>query len=582
MPFRFRVFEWLIYSSLAVFSVHFLREWSGSFSIFFSGGGLIILAAGFIIPLTWIAAREGKRNAAWFLLILVVILLSLILYLFPLPIEDFWEDPGTLITAVGALMAITAFGFYFSGDIRALMAGRREKLLGPGRSYHLRFFEWSMYGALVFLAVENLRELSLDALGTALMLAIMAILTWAAARRAIIWCALVLVVFAIALVVSTVGEIWTGAPSWMRPEAPDTTLGIVLVAVAALLAVAALGVYFIGLARAGVSQAAIAPAAQSDASQLSQNSALPRTNCANCTTPLVGPYCHKCSQSSAPTSIGIRDVIRDAVYMSFKIDQKSLRTLRALLLSPGKLALAHRNGIVVPYTRPFQLTFVISFVVLLVFTFSDWRSHQTVLYIDKPDAHVTRDADGFVRLSGARIGHIAFATRQFQQKVPPGFLASLEHELAQENDEQNATLLRHWKAVATNDPRWDSLGKVLPLLYLAFAPFLAVLLTLFFWGKRYMFVDNLVFAVHIHCFGLLLPLLFVPISYLRTGLGVIHMLLTLWVVIIAYIVIGVRTFYRVSWPEAAFKGVVLGVMEGFLFWQAYMALLLGGMFFLYG
>jgi hypothetical protein len=184
-------------------------------------------------------------------------------------------------------------------------------------------------------------------------------------------------------------------------------------------------------------------------------------------------------------------------------------------------------------------------------------------------------------MSGATIGSIAFSPRQFQRKVPPKFLASLEHELAQENDDGTATL-RYWKAVATNDPQLDSLGKVLPFLYLAFALLLAGLLTLFFWGRRYMFVDNLVFAVHIHCFGLLLPLVFVPISYLSTGLRVLHMYLALWVVLIAYIVIGCRTFYGASWPEAAFKGVMLGVMEGLLFWQAYLALLVLGRLYLYG
>lgn len=69
--------------------------------------------------------------------------------------------------------------------------------------------------------------------------------------------------------------------------------------------------------------------------------------CTNCGAPLAGRYCHACGQDSVPDQTALaswRDQWR-----------RLLRTLRALLLEPGRLTREHLSGGRVRYVAPFTL-----------------------------------------------------------------------------------------------------------------------------------------------------------------------------------------------------------------------------------
>lgn len=69
--------------------------------------------------------------------------------------------------------------------------------------------------------------------------------------------------------------------------------------------------------------------------------------CANCRTPLAGRYCHACGQDSVPDQ---------AALASWRDQWRRLqRTLRALLVEPGRLTLEHLAGGRVRYIPPFTL-----------------------------------------------------------------------------------------------------------------------------------------------------------------------------------------------------------------------------------
>ena len=69
--------------------------------------------------------------------------------------------------------------------------------------------------------------------------------------------------------------------------------------------------------------------------------------CTNCSTALAGRYCHACGQDSQPPETG---------WASWRDQAERLaRTVRTLLLAPGKLTLEHLGGARIRYIPPFTL-----------------------------------------------------------------------------------------------------------------------------------------------------------------------------------------------------------------------------------
>lgn len=85
--------------------------------------------------------------------------------------------------------------------------------------------------------------------------------------------------------------------------------------------------------------------------------------CENCTTPLQGRYCHRCGQTAHNPLRHFGHAIEDVFESFWHLDGRIFRTLRDLW-SPGRLATRYLGGHRVPYIAPLRL-----FVVLSVLTF---------------------------------------------------------------------------------------------------------------------------------------------------------------------------------------------------------------------
>jgi Protein of unknown function (DUF3667) len=91
--------------------------------------------------------------------------------------------------------------------------------------------------------------------------------------------------------------------------------------------------------------------------------------CENCGTALAGPYCSECGQpaQSPLTSLGtfVRHVLDDVA----SFDSRLLRTLRTLILHPGRLTAEYLAGRRIRYTYPVQLYFLGAAAFFLVASF---------------------------------------------------------------------------------------------------------------------------------------------------------------------------------------------------------------------
>jgi hypothetical protein len=105
-------------------------------------------------------------------------------------------------------------------------------------------------------------------------------------------------------------------------------------------------------------------------------------NCLNCDAPLTGEYCASCGQHSKhhvhSTSALFSELIEDL----FHTDHRMWRTLRPLLLKPGKLTAEYLRGKRVTYTPPFRLYIVLS----LIFFLSTSLTHDEVDIVTADEA----------------------------------------------------------------------------------------------------------------------------------------------------------------------------------------------------
>ena len=89
-------------------------------------------------------------------------------------------------------------------------------------------------------------------------------------------------------------------------------------------------------------------------------------HCANCNEPLLGPYCAVCGQARDTHRRSVHHLIADLVADLVSFDSRILRTARALLLKPGELALAYREGRTQPYVPSVRLYLFVSLIFFLV------------------------------------------------------------------------------------------------------------------------------------------------------------------------------------------------------------------------
>ena len=90
------------------------------------------------------------------------------------------------------------------------------------------------------------------------------------------------------------------------------------------------------------------------------------STCPGCGAPIVAPWCAACGeQDPASRRLGVREFVQDAVEAATNADGTLWRSLRALVLRPGELALAYVRGDRKRYFSPLRL-FLIANVVYFV------------------------------------------------------------------------------------------------------------------------------------------------------------------------------------------------------------------------
>jgi hypothetical protein len=92
----------------------------------------------------------------------------------------------------------------------------------------------------------------------------------------------------------------------------------------------------------------------------------PGTPCANCATPLQGPWCHACGQLGEDFHRSTTKLLLETIEGLFHFDGRLWRTLPDLALRPGRLTRSYLDGHRAPQIPPLRLFLVVLLLVFLV------------------------------------------------------------------------------------------------------------------------------------------------------------------------------------------------------------------------
>ena len=201
--------------------------------------------------------------------------------------------------------------------------------------------------------------------------------------------------------------------------------------------------------------------------------------CPNCATPLAGPWCHACGQSSDDHHRSLMRLTAEAIGGLIDIDSRLWRTLPDLCLRPARLTRAYLDGHRVSQIPPFRLFLVVVVLMFLVAALEP-SSKATALQLTGQGGVVKTDGGTNFRFVRDNEGGVldAWVTTRLKQaaKNPQAF----ENTLTQ----------------------WAQRLAVLTL------PLSAGMLGLmFFWRRGVYLFDHLIFSMHSLSFqGLLLSI----------------------------------------------------------------------------
>lgn len=112
----------------------------------------------------------------------------------------------------------------------------------------------------------------------------------------------------------------------------------------------------------------------------------PQYVCPSCQHSHTDLYCSECGEKRIDQSdLSIKSFLADMFAGITYLDNKAIRTLKALLFMPGELSLAFVGGKKKPYWSPFQLFLIINLFYFLFFSAADiffnfWMNAQNIKY----------------------------------------------------------------------------------------------------------------------------------------------------------------------------------------------------------
>lgn len=276
-------------------------------------------------------------------------------------------------------------------------------------------------------------------------------------------------------------------------------------------------------------------------------------NCGGSCRPEQDRYCPNCGQSTRQRLPTVLEFFIEFVGNFLAFEAPLWRTLRALLLQPGKLTCAYLAGKRLYYIKPLRLYLSISLVAILAIgaTFNLKVDNFAYQEIVVEESYWIIFDFGFIR-AGLDRG------RFFCENLPAFYCQRLEQKFSHDPGK-----LWH-QAALTVQSLFGKLGTAMFLLL----PGFAFIMRIGFWGYPVRYAEHLVFALHLHSFWFLVLALAILVNPVPV-LGVL-----VWFLIPVYGVWAARKVYQGEWLQLALRIGIVSLLYAFLLAFAMIGLLL--------
>ena len=202
------------------------------------------------------------------------------------------------------------------------------------------------------------------------------------------------------------------------------------------------------------------------------------TDCLNCGAALHGSFCSGCGQRAVPPDPSVAELAGDAWQELSGYDGRIAASVRGLA-RPGYLTREYLAGRRAHYLSPVRLYLIASVVYFLAASASP--------------ASMSADRGEVLAPGGIHIGVTGSANR--------GDLSAEDRAQLLASVDRAPTVLRSLLRAMVNDPIAfrARILTIMPRVFFALLPVFAVIVALFYRGRR--FPTSLVFAVHLHAFA---------------------------------------------------------------------------------
>ena len=220
-----------------------------------------------------------------------------------------------------------------------------------------------------------------------------------------------------------------------------------------------------------------------------------QATCLNCHAPLTGPFCAECGQRDIPPYPSVRELAVDAFAEVSGWDGRFATTIRTLVRRPGRLTREFLEGRRARYISPLRLYLIASLVYfLLAATAPDVRldDGRTIFLGLRVTPNISVDS---TPSRAQRVGTAAANSFDAQQPLEQAARDSILAEIARAPAFMQPFLRR-----SITDPAGFRRGilEALPRMLFALLPVFAVIVALFYRGRKY--PEHLYFAIHLHVF----------------------------------------------------------------------------------
>ena len=261
-------------------------------------------------------------------------------------------------------------------------------------------------------------------------------------------------------------------------------------------------------------------------------------HCLNCGRAVDGNFCAHCGQENKDHTVALRPLLSDLLAEVASWDSKLLRTLVPLVIRPGFLTNEYNAGRRIGYLSPLKLYLTVSVLFFLVLS---WKAPLNKQNIVISPGGVTYASPG----SGPTVlPSRTVAEYDASQKLKP---------LARRDPPLLRTLIHHlFKAKQSPMAFISALLGDFPKMMFFLLPLFAASLKLLYWRRKRLYVEHLVFLLHVHAFAFLVltPLMLLPLVWRGLFVGLI---------LPVYVALALRAVYKQGWPKTLLKFALLGL-----------------------